>query len=212
VVFGGWAWRWPAARVGIVLFVLALLPSANLLPQFNFLADRFLYLPLVGLGLAVVPLLAALQHQLVSSRWRFAVAAVLLTLAGLWAARSWTYQRAWNNERALWDFTLEVNPSSRNALLGAGVVRFESGDVSGAGPYWSEMLRRSPADGLTLLLAAMLEQEIGRHDDADRLFAGALRAEPTLGDPDRFARYYGWRPRMRAALDSLLERAKITNP
>jgi len=204
-------WRWRASRPGVVLFALALLPSANLLPQFNFFADRFLYLPLAGMALAVVPPLASLGRRWTSPRGRAALFVVWFVVAVSFAARTWQYQRVWYQERTLWDATLVVNPSSWNALLGAGAVRFEAGEFSEADPFWSEMRRRAPDDGVALALAAVLEEELGRSAEADRLMARALRAEPTLADSGRYARYYGWRPRLRAALDSLIGRAKMND-
>ena len=203
------AWRWPAARTGIVLAVFAFLPSANLIGQFNPLADRFLYLPLAGFVLAFVPPLSSLFSQISRSASRAVAAALIAVVLSSFALRALVYQRAWDNERALWDVTLASNPRSWNALLGAGVARFESGEVSAAGPFWSEMLRRQPNDGVSLMLVALLEEKQGSPREADRLFARALKAEPALAEPDRFARYYGWRPRMRAVLDSLLSRAKL---
>ena len=87
--------------------------------------------------------------------------------------------------------------------------RFEVGEFSAAGPYWSRMLEREPESGIALCLIALLEEVHGRKDEADRLFARAIVLEPGLVEPDRYSRYYGWRPCMRAALDSLLARAKI---
>lgn len=201
------AWSWPASRTGILLVVLALLPSANLSGQFNPLADRFLYLPLAGFVLAFAPPLASLFARIVRPSVR-AVATVLIAIVFLsFTVRTLAYQRVWDNERALWDATLASNPHSWNALLGAGVARFEAGEISAAGPFWSKMRNRQPNDGVSLMLAALLEEKQGRPREADRLFARALRAEPALAEPDRFARYYGWRPRMRAVLDSLSARA-----
>jgi tetratricopeptide (TPR) repeat protein len=203
------AWRRRAARTGVALFFLALLPSANLLMQFNPLADRFLYLPLAGFVLSLVPWLAASLVQLDRPRAPMVAGLAGVVVLALFAARSLAYQRVWDNERALWDATLASNPRSWNALLGAGVSRFEAGEYSAAGPYWSRMLEREPDSGIALCLVALLEEVHGRKNEADRLFARAIVLEPGLVEPDRYLRYYGWRPRMRAALDSLLARAKI---
>lgn len=203
------AWRWRASRTGIALFILALLPSANLIGQFNPLADRFLYLPLAGFVLALVPPLSSAVARIRRPIPRAFAVALLAVLLSSFVLRTVAYQRVWDNERALWDATLACNPRSWNALLGAGVARFEADEVSAAGPFWSEMLRRQPNDGVSLMLAALLEERQGNPREADRLFARALKAEPALAEPARFARYYGWRPRMRAVLDSLLARARL---
>jgi tetratricopeptide (TPR) repeat protein len=180
-----------------------------LIGQFNPLADRFLYLPLTGFVLTFVPPLSSLFSRISRPASRAVAAALIAVVLSSFVLRALVYQRAWDNERALWDATLACNPRSWNALLGAGVARFEAGEVSAAGPFWSEMLRRQPNDGVSLMLVALLEEKQGSSREADRLFARALKAEPALAEPDRFARYYGWRPRMRAVLDSLLARAKI---
>lgn len=203
------AWRWRASRTGIVLFVLALLPSANLIGQFNALADRFLYIPLAGCVLALVPPLASAFSRSGNSFSRAVAVALVVIVLGFFSVRTLAYQRVWDNERALWDATLASNPRSWNALLGSGVARFEAGDVSSAGPYWSSMLEREPESGIAFALVALLDEAQGRSTEADRLFARALQLEPAIAEPDRFGRYYAWRPRMRAVLDSLLARAKL---
>jgi tetratricopeptide (TPR) repeat protein len=202
------AWRRRAARIGVALFFLALLPSANLLGQFNPLADRFLYLPLAGFVLAFVPWLAAGLARISRPQTLMIAGVAGVVILALFAARSLAYQRVWDNERALWDATLARNPRSWNALLGAGVSRFEAGEFSEAGPYWSQMLSREPESGIALCLIALLEEGHGRTNEADRLFARAIVLEPGLVEPDLYVRYYGWRPRMRAALDSLLARVE----
>jgi hypothetical protein len=204
----GAAWRFPAGRVGVVLFFASLLPSANLATQFMPAADRFLYLPLAGAVLAGVPWLdACARRPWMRARAHLALATAALVLV-LCAARTLHYQRGWHSAEALWATTLRTNPTSWNGLLGSGAVRFEAGDASAAAPFWSEMLRRQPDSAFAQTLVALIADAQGREAEAVALFTEAVAREPTLADPERFLRYYGWRPRTRAALESLRQRAE----
>jgi hypothetical protein len=200
-------WRWAAARPGLALAVLSLLPASNLAPQFIPSADRFLYLPLAGLALALAPPLATGLARLRKPATRLAAGLATAILLAALGARSVSWMRVWDNDRALWDATLAANPQSFNALYGCGSVRFEAGDGPGAAVYWRELAARHPSNGLALTLGAMAELEAGRDMEARRLFQRAAELEPSLREPDRFARYYFWKPRARAALDELIRAA-----
>lgn len=197
-------WRWPAGRLGLALAVLSLLPASNLAPQFIPSADRFLYLPLAGLALALAPPLAGGFGRLVRPGPRLAAAVAIVLVLALLGTRSLAWMRVWDSDRALWDATLAANPQSFNAFYGCGSVRFEGGDAEAAATYWRELARRHPESGLALALGAFAEQELGRHDEAARLFRQAAALEPSLRDPEGYARYYFWKPRARAALDELI--------
>lgn len=65
VLTGGLAWRLRSHRpllFGLVWFGLALLPTAQILPHHIHRADRYLYLPLVGLAIAAAMVLLRLSH------------------------------------------------------------------------------------------------------------------------------------------------------
>jgi hypothetical protein len=197
-------WRWQASRPGIALAVLSLLPASNLAAQFIPSADRFLYLPLAGLALAIAPPLAGGFAALSRPRARLAAGvAVAFALAAL-GLRSLAWMRVWDNDRAFWDATLAASPLSFNALYGCGSVLFESGETEAAAAYWRELARRHPDSGLALTLSAMGEYEVGRLPEAARLFRKASGLEPSLRDPVRYARFYFWKPRARATLDELI--------
>lgn len=197
-------WRWRASRPGIALAVLSLLPASNLAPQFIPSADRFLYLPLAGLALAVAPPLAD-GFAAISRPWaRLAAALAVASVLAALGLRSSAWMRVWDNDRALWDATLAASPLSFNALYGCGSVRFEAGQTEDAAIYWRELGRRHPDSGLALTLAAMAEYQSGNLSEAVRLFGKASQIEPALRDPVRYARFYFWKPRARATLDELI--------
>lgn len=101
-----WAWqseRWRLAGFGLLWAGLFLLPVSNLLPMMQYLAERFLYLPLVGWLLAVVGVLTALRRQ------KFMQTIWCCTLL-LWAITAWNRSWIWQDELALFIRTSRENP------------------------------------------------------------------------------------------------------
>ena len=121
VLAGGTAWLWwrrnryPNLVLGWIWFFVALLPVSNLfLPIGSVMAERFTYLPLIGVSLAL-------------SGWRGRgwVAAVLLTLLlALHAGQTFVRCRVWQSDRQLWRSAVQVAPAAflPQAQLGFALV------------------------------------------------------------------------------------------
>jgi len=97
---------------GLLWFCLALAPAAQLLPHHLHRGDRFLYLPLVGLTIA----LAAALRPLIATRTTRA-AAVLALAAGLGGlivldSLSARQVRTWQNGLSTWEHTVRVDPEN----------------------------------------------------------------------------------------------------
>jgi len=93
------------AFVGLVWFAVVLLPFLGTTSARHILtADRYSYLPTVGLHLAVVSVAAAMLRRTsrwLSSRTVSAVgAAAVLLLSGLWSWVSWDYSGSWRTSVA----------------------------------------------------------------------------------------------------------------
>ncbi len=101
------AWRrGPAARIGLGVGVLFLLPAfqtASFYPE-RIVHDRYLYLPLAGLLLLLVPLL----RERAGRRFGLVLAALLVPL-GL---QTLVYSDAWTTNRGLWERGVASDPTS----------------------------------------------------------------------------------------------------
>lgn len=129
VVFGlaiALTWRpIPLVRLGLAFAFVALLPAANLLlPMRTVLAERFAYVPLLGVALAVAAGLSRFPRKL----------RVGATLAGLAVLAPLTWQRAseFATPRALYDATLRDWPRSSSALMGLAELDRERGQFAAA--------------------------------------------------------------------------------
>lgn len=119
----GWKWRAPWPRAAALLFFLALLPVLGLV-SFDFqristVADRYLYLAMLGPGLLVAWLFRRFRR-----RW-----VVPLVIAGLalLATGSRLALRHWHDSLSFNTHALLVNPRSSTAYNNLGVTYCESG-------------------------------------------------------------------------------------
>jgi tetratricopeptide (TPR) repeat protein len=96
--------RFPLAAYGFFVFLLLLAPTSSILPIKDPVADRRLYLPMLGLLLIVVDFASRLKWQ--------PKTLVIACVAIVAAAADATYQRAqiWSDPVALWEDTVRKSP------------------------------------------------------------------------------------------------------
>ena len=113
--------RFPLASYGFFAFLILLAPTSSLVPIKDPLAERRLYLPMIGLLLILVDLLRRLRI----SRVQLAAgcAAVLVVLSVL------TYQRniVWSDPILLWQDTVAKSPHNSRAHFQLAYAYYQSG-------------------------------------------------------------------------------------
>jgi tetratricopeptide (TPR) repeat protein len=140
-------WRFrrrTALAFGIAWFVLALAPTSQIIPHHMDRADRFLYLPLVGLAVALAAGLRPLA-RLMKGRGA-AVLAITCGVAGLLvpAAVSARHIETWRNSLSLWQNCVDLD--SYNALANRTVADYlsDDGHFDRAVPYYERALELDP--------------------------------------------------------------------
>jgi len=168
----------------IAMIVLPLVPVANLIPIYHPAADRYLYLPLAGVAVAVACLLDAPWLAGRDPVRRRAVVGCLAAVAilGLTCVRR---QQVWSSELALWEDTQRRNPVSVTAALGLGEALREAGRLPEAAHATREALRLAGGRrGDAWATLALILDAQGRRPDAAEALATAIRIDPRLADPD----------------------------
>ena len=162
------------ALFGVLWFLIALAPIAQVLPHHLPRGDRFLYLPLVGLALAVAmglrPLAESLKRRSAMSGAILAGACGLVLLAALSGAQV----RTWRDGISVWRNSLRVDPD--NALAHAALADNLSrhGRFDEAIPHYHTALRLNPEsketlNNFALRLAADDRPDLHDYDLAIRL-------------------------------------------
>jgi hypothetical protein len=167
------------AVLGLAICVLALLPASNFVAQFHPVADRYLYVPLAGVGMIVAATCAWLQR-----RYSSAFAGGLLLVAGV-AMLSVEYaanlqrQKVWQTPASLWTDVLRKYPQLAQAHIGMANAHYHAGDFEAALVSAREAVRTSSGQWAEpYAIRAVCEWQTGRTKDATTSFQSAQKLSP----------------------------------
>jgi hypothetical protein len=110
---------------GLGWFLVGLLPVANIIPVPVPAAERFLYLPLAGIALAVAAAAGELTQRWPTSRRPLQVAGVAVGLAFVVLCN--LRHRDWRDNDTLWAATARANPRSCGAQSAMGGTKLRDG-------------------------------------------------------------------------------------
>ncbi|HYV86902.1 MAG TPA: tetratricopeptide repeat protein [Patescibacteria group bacterium] len=142
------------------------------------LADRFLYIPSVGLALLLAQGLASVDASQVSAAARRVLAgAGAVALAAL-VVQSERQTRIWKNDRTLFTRLAESSPQSAMVRCNLGLALYDAGEYGPAKDEFRDAIALVPGYALAHNnLAAALERE-GRLDEALYHYRQALALAP----------------------------------
>ncbi len=165
--------------VGWLWYVVTLIPVIGLVQVGDqSMADRYTYIPLIGLFL-----IAAWGAPELAARWQFgrrALPAAAVCVLVACVALSRAQVQYWRDDGALWQHALDVTEDNPLAQSNVGGVLMTQGRVDEAVPHFLEAIRIRPNFAMAwynLGLAAMFKGEV---DEAIRYYGEALRNHPDL--------------------------------
>jgi protein O-mannosyl-transferase len=139
-------------------------------------ADRYTYLPLIGLFLMLAWGLADLLRVWPPAKKTLAAVAVVFSSACLFL--TWHQIQYWQDSRTLFEHALAVTIDNAVAHNGLGIALSEQGRFEDAISHFQEAIRIKPRypEARSSLGAALLR--LGRTDDAIRQLEDAIRISP----------------------------------
>jgi hypothetical protein len=153
-----------ALRFCVLAFLCMLLPVLNLVPLYFQLADRYLSLPLValGLGMAVLVERTLAKVQLQGSTTARVTAFVLAAWPVLLLVVNLRYQRAWADDVSLWTEGTRVQPRAFYAWLQLGHAERNAGAFAEAVDAYEHAIETQPTLSLghTALFYAVTQHEV----------------------------------------------------
>ena len=229
------AWhRASLAAFGAAWFLVTVIPSLDLVPV-SFremgLADRYLYLPSVGISLLLAQAIVLLMGPIAQAGWRprklLGWAAVVILLS-LYPWQLLRYAPVWRDNLTLYARMVEVAPRSPTPSLNLGLAHYRAGDLPRATSALERAVRLNPrlqrprailallyvlqgraADGFSLLDALASEGAADRDYSVARstahLFVGDVR--PALAYAEEGVRRFPEDAHLTELLGQALERA-----
>ena len=173
------------ARFGFAWIVLALLPISNIVPIYNPVADRYLYLPMAGVGLWLAALLARGWRR---RALRWPQAAAVAVVAVLLAALSWQRMAVWHDQLSLCNDMIKHEPEHPDAFDGLGYVLYDAGRLAESEAAFRKAisLRKNYADAWAGL--AMVREKRGDRAEADKAMTRAAWFDARYADIDQVFR------------------------
>jgi tetratricopeptide (TPR) repeat protein len=173
----GWWQR--AARpwigVGVGWFLVSLLPVVGLFQVgFQAMADRFTYVPILGVGFALTWSLP--QWRLRAQQVAAATAALLLLAACAW--RTWEQQIIWKDSVSLFSYAVRVDDRSDVAHDFLASALFAVGRFAEAGDHAERARSLNPGNDRVLVTLAALAEQRGALDEAVELYRESLALRP----------------------------------
>lgn len=170
--------RRPYLSVGWLWYLVMLLPVIGLVQvggQSH--ADRYTYLPQIGLSIAITWFVVDLARSWRIPRAAFAVAAVVVLGAlSVCAANQVSY---WRDSERLWRHALAVTKDNDVAHLALGQFYADQKSLDAALAELQTVVARHPGDvDARLRLAKALSEKEGRTSDAIAQFKAAIEKEP----------------------------------
>jgi protein O-mannosyl-transferase len=177
VMCGAWWFRrrnW-ILSMGLLFAVIAMIPVSNwIMPISILMAERFLYLPMIGLALAGATVLAAIPIP-----YRRLVGGGLLTMAVVLCI---AHNYVWRNEFTYYRNMVRMEPNNVKARIGYGFALVQGGFRDEAAEQLQAGLRILPDNPSVISTLALTK--ITRHSctDAWPLLDRALQISPRHGD------------------------------
>jgi tetratricopeptide (TPR) repeat protein len=166
------AWRMrrerPLVSLGIVWFLVALAPTSSILPLNQVMNEHRLYLPGIGIALAVA---GWVRPWLTRTAAWYGVVAV----TGLLAMLTWRRNEDWRDSVRLWESAVRVTPESDRAWNALGVALRRRGDFDGSRRALTRGFELAPESWSASFNLGTLHLEHGRQAGDDEELAKARK-------------------------------------
>ena len=175
--------RRPSAALGLLWFLLLLVPSSALV-VFNRgepMAEHRVYLASVGLFLAIAVAISWLSVRFSRTRpilqwaFRLTIAAGVVSLAGHTVIRN----AVWSSRVSLWGDAAYKAPDHWYPALLLGESLHDAGQHAEAAAEFEKSIELRPSEAGTYGKAGICLVEVGKLDDAETMFNSMRRLQPT---------------------------------
>jgi Flp pilus assembly protein TadD len=169
---------------GLAWFILGLLPT-SLTPLGEVMNDHRMFLPFVGLALAVVWTLRLAWFRRAARITATAGVAALATLA-LYAAGTHERNTVWHDDESLWRDVVAKSPNNGRGLMNYGLIFMQRGDYKTAITYFERALPLTPNYWTLETNLGVAYAGVRIDGEAERHFLRASALAPEMSDPHFF--------------------------
>lgn len=202
VVITGYVWliRWSYLHnrvvcFGLVWFLIALLPVSHIIPFPQMMADRFLYIPLVGPLIALSAMVPEIKKGI-----GFMALAVITIFSILSFSRTQVYQ----DDFHLWQDSVSKNSNHTRAMMYLGLSYWGKGELGLALEKLKQARTLEPKNNMAALYSAQIYEEQEKWSQAETLYRELIQKNPNEANYyTHLAVFMGNRRQIKESLDLL---------
>jgi len=190
------------AAFGLAWYAIALVPTSSIYPLAEVVNEHRVFLPYIGLALAIVIILDALLP-------RRAFAVIVIAAIVALCAGTWTRNRVWLTEESLWKDTIEKSPHNSRALFSYGRTQMTKGNYALAQSYYERAEKMETANPVLEINIGINEGALGNAAAAEQHFRRALAIRDDVDGRFYYARWLVSAGRAREAIAHLNAATRI---
>jgi len=167
---------------GLSWYAIALVPTSSIYPLAEVVNEHRVFLPYMGLALAVI---LALDKFLARRLFAAVVIAVILILG----IGTWVRNQAWATEESLWKDTVQKSPENGRALFSYGLTQMTKGNYVVAKSYYDRAAKIRPDYPPLEINQGIVEGALSNDAAAEKHFKRAIEI---ANDVDSHYYYGRW--------------------
>ncbi len=181
--------------------LISFIPVSNVIPLFNPLADRYLYMPAIAFAILFGSLIHAGRKETTdhtdstdakpdsqsvpsvkSVVGLSALSAILALLCACYIGLTLHRLADWNGDEKLWTATAKAEPRSARAQTWLGLLAANRGDLAQARKYYERANELNPQDVRGLINLAILDGKAGHVALAEKKLRAATERRPDFAE------------------------------
>jgi len=198
---------------GLSWFLISLLPVSRIAPLAQMMADRWLYIPYLGLLLAIFSAIRVYAKKAnFNAKNYFFLYVILGVLFTLNMSLSWERIRDFESNQALWEDSVLKSPNNPTALTALGKVYLDDGKFNKALPLFRKAQTFVPANPSPKLYMAKVYQKQMKFQKAEKIYLDVIKEFPGRSFPKvELGALYTLQSRNKEALN-ILNKTLETDP
>ncbi|HXM45616.1 MAG TPA: hypothetical protein VN924_30545 [Bryobacteraceae bacterium] len=195
--------RYPLASYGFLVYVLLMAPTSSFVPIKDPVAERRLYLPMIGMLLVAIAALARIRVD------RRKLAAALCAIVAVLGILTYQRNQLWASETALWEDAARKTPGRQRVLSQLAHTYFTNHRCLDAIAQYTEAARVAPPDYGLLIDWGLAYDCADQPDAAVAKLRQAAELNPTAHAYSQIAMVYAKQSRWQDALAALDQAGKL---
>jgi len=171
------AWRYrkklPNISFGFLWILVFLVPALNLIPLSNIMAERFLYLPLIGFAICIGSFLEHFSRRNLKS-----AISVFFAITALYSCRTFIRNYDWKDNFTLWSKAVSQTPESPRAIFNLAREHLLRDELEKAEILFNRFNSMVPADTDAYNYLGIIQLKKGDFSRAEKMFRQSLEYNP----------------------------------